>query len=197
LIEPNHVGHALSRMIAGLILVAAPSVHPAWAQDHELPPDAVAVLQRFLGEWETEATLRLERDPPREIHTRGLGTCRRTLAGRWFEFRTRTIPPGEAELQIMTFDAEAGVYRQWVFSSDGYSHVAQGTWDPDTSTLRWSGKAAGGSFVIVDHFVSPEQLDWTLRRVADDGRVVQTIEGRLIRVGVDKRTNAPPSQRGG
>jgi hypothetical protein len=173
-------------LVAGLTGIAAYfAAGAARAQDERLPPEAVAVLERFLGEWETQTSLRRPGDAPREIRTRGQGTCRRTLEGRYFEFRTHTIPPGEAELQVMTFDPEAGVYRQWVFSSDGYLHEAAGTWDEGTCTLRWSGRTAAGAFVILDRFVAPGVLDWTLERRDAGGKVIQTIEGRLARVRND------------
>lgn len=179
----DRLGGCLARIIGALLVPAALGWGAAaTAQDRDLPPDAVDVLDRFLGEWKTQTTLRREGQPPSEIHTRGQGNCRRTLEGRYFEFRTSTVPAGDAELQIMTYDAQKGVYRQWLFSSDGYAHEAEGTWDPATSTLRWSGKTAGRAFVILDRFVSPGQLDWTLRRTDDSGQVVQTIEGTLIRI---------------
>jgi hypothetical protein len=153
----------------------------ACAQDPAWPPEALEVLARFEGQWETRTTIR-HADNPRDINTRGKGSCRRTLEGRYFEFRTETVPPGESELQIMTFDAGKNVYRQWVFSSDGYRHEAVGTWNAATSTLRWRGASDGASFVIDDQFVSPDRLDWTLRRVDSAGRELQTIEGTLTRV---------------
>ncbi|MEX0977442.1 MAG: DUF1579 family protein [Pirellulales bacterium] len=156
--------------------------HPATARADELPPEAPAVLSRFSGQWETQTTIRRQVDSPRVIDTRGSGECRQTLEGRYFEFRTRTVPAGQAELQIMTFDVEDGVFRQWVFSSDGYFHEAQGSWDAATSTLRWTGKTADSSFVILDRFVSPDRLDWTLRRTNSAGRLLQTIEGTLTRL---------------
>jgi hypothetical protein len=111
----------------------------------------------------------------------GQAACRQTLEGHYFEFRTESIPPAEADLQIMTFDVDAGVYRQWVFSSDGYRHEAEGDWDPASSTLLWRGKAVGSSFVIEDHWTSADRLEWSLRRTDSKGKVLQTIEGTLTR----------------
>jgi hypothetical protein len=120
--------------------------------------------------------------PPREFNTDGKATCRQTLEGRYFEFRTETVPLEQADLQIMTYDVDAGVYRQWVFSSDGYRHEAEGAWHPATSTLLWKGKSAGSSFVIQDHWISADRLEWTLRRTDSSGQLLQTIEGTLTRV---------------
>ena len=119
--------------------------------------------------------------PLREFDTRGKATCRTTLGGRYYEFRSESIPPGEADLQIMTYDADAKLFRQWVFSSDGYTHEADGTWDPATSTLRWTGKSADATFLILDRWTNPNRLEWTLERTAVDGNKLQTIQGTLER----------------
>jgi hypothetical protein len=163
-----------------LIVPAAGILVSAEPQDHR--SDASEVLKRFSGDWQTKTRIHHAGPPPREFKTEGKAACRQTLEGRYFEFRTRTIPPGQADLQIMTYDVEAGVYRQWVFSSDGYRHEAQGKWNPGSSTLIWQGAAAGGSFVIEDRWVSPDRLEWSLRRTDSKGRLLQTIEGTLTRV---------------
>jgi hypothetical protein len=134
------------------------------------------VLERFVGNWHTSATIR-KAGTSREIVTQGKATCDATLGGDWFEFRTETIPPGESDLQIMTYDAPANVYRQWVFSSDGYRHEATGQWNAATHTMTWTGETAAGTFVIDDHWATPDRLEWALKRTNVQGQVVQTIEG--------------------
>jgi hypothetical protein len=90
-------------------------------------------------------------------------------------------------LQIMTYDPDSRLYRQWVFSSDGYSHAAAGRWDAATSTLEWRGKSGDAEFVILDHWVSKDRLEWTLRRTQADGTLVQTITGTVSRTGSDRQ----------
>jgi len=144
------------------------------------PPDPV--LSRFIGTWKTEARIRNFSPSPREVRATGRGEARATLENRYVEFRTSSIdPPGVAELQVMTYDAQAGAYRQWVFDSDGYRHEARGRWNAATSTLRWEGEANGAKLAIDDHWVSPDRLEWTLTRTAPDGRVLQRIEGVVAR----------------
>jgi hypothetical protein len=148
------------------------------------PTDPSAVLARFVGEWKTHTHIRRAGTPPREFDTRGKAVCKPTLEGRYFEFRSESIPPGDADLQIMTFDEEKKVFRQWVFSSDGYQHEAAGTWDAATSTLRWTGKTADSTFIILDRWRSPDRLEWTLERTGTDGKQLQTIEGTLVREAI-------------
>jgi len=155
---------------------------PAMAEAPNQLSDALEVLNKFSGVWETRTRICKEGPPRREFNTRGKATCRPTLEGRYFEFRSQSIPAGQADLQVMTYDVQAGLYRQWVFDSDGYYHQAAGEWDPAISTLRWQGKTADTSFVIKDHWISADRLEWTLIRTDARGRKLQTIAGTLIRI---------------
>ena len=141
-----------------------------------------AVLGRFVGVWRTEAQIRHAGPPVSERRTLGRASGRVTLDGRFVEFRTSSIdPPGLNELQLMAYDAEAGVYRQWVSDSDGYRHEAVGRWNHATSTLTWRGQAGGATVVIEDRWVSGDRLEWTLTRTSAEGRLLQTIEGVVSR----------------
>ena len=156
--------------------------------------EAFDVLERFTGDWTTRAKIHYAGPPPRTIETEGRAECRQTLEGRYFEFRTKTARPVQADLQIMTYDADAAVFRQWVFSSDGYRHEAQGQWYPASSTLRWKGRTGDRSFEIEDRWVSRDRLEWTLRRTDAAGRTVQTIKGTVDRVTTRSYCVAPRSR---
>jgi hypothetical protein len=156
-------------------------VDQAGAQER-LPAEVRQVLEQFAGTWNTSATITRLRPRTTVRETHGHGTCSATLGGRFYEFRTVAEPGGDSELQVMTYDPEAHVYRQWVFSSDGYAHAAEGTWNAETNTLRWIGTVDGTTFTIDDHFVEPGHLEWTLERFSADGTPVQRIQGTLTRV---------------
>jgi hypothetical protein len=144
------------------------------------PAAASALLERFVGAWRTET---LVRDVSGAViaHTYGTAAGTPTLGGRWLEFRTASTPPGAADMQIMTWDADARAYRQWVFDADGYWHTAAGAFDATVGVLTWRGEKDGVPFVIEDRWISPDRLTWTLRRTAPDGRVLESIDGTLIR----------------
>jgi hypothetical protein len=154
---------------------------PAAREPASMPqPDAV--LGRFIGAWKTEARIVRFGPPLRETRALGRAASRATLEGMYVEFRTSSIePPGTSELQIMSYDAAAGIYRQWVFDSDGYRHEALGRWNAATSTLRWEGEADGARLVIDDHWVSPDRLEWSLTRTGRDGHLFQRIDGVVSR----------------
>lgn len=153
----------------------------AWAQTaHPTPAEASAILQRFVGAWRTETTVR-DGEGVVIATTSGSAAGESTLGGRFVEFRSASDPPGESDMEVMTWDPVARVYRQWLFDASGYWHEATGTYDDARATITWRGEKDGTTFVIEDRWVSPERLEWTLRRTARDGRVEQTIEGVLTR----------------
>ncbi len=143
--------------------------------------EASAVLRRYSGSWETATRIHEEGSPSHDVLTRGEALGRPTLEGRYVEFGTHSIPVGRSDLQIMTYDVDAAVYRQWLFDSEGYRHEAQGHWDPLGAILRWQGQTADSTFVIEDRWTSPDRLEWTLQRTDAGGRPRQRIEGTLIR----------------
>jgi hypothetical protein len=165
----------------GAVVVAAMIVLARSAGAATAAATRDAVLERFVGEWRSETVVR-DGAGALVARTSGTGAGTRTLEGRWLEFRTASVPPGRADLQVMTWDEGAKVYRQWVFDGDGYWHTAEGRWDAAASTLTWQGEKDGISVVIRDRWIDADRLEWTLRRTAPDGRVLQTIDGTLIRV---------------
>lgn len=144
------------------------------------PVGADEVLDRFLGEWQTEVIIRRG---DKQFQASGLGQGSYTLEGSLLEFRGRSLPPGDSDLQLMLYDPPSKTYLQWLFDSSGYRHQAEGRWDPETQVLRWQGKLADGTFQIDDHFVGPGRLEWTLMHWDSEGKVVREIEGVLTRVG--------------
>jgi hypothetical protein len=116
-----------------------------------LPPEVRAVLGRFVGDWDVVVTI--DGRP-----SGGQASARWTMEGSYVEFRSHTIPPGDSDLQVMTYSD--GVYLQWLFDSSGYRHEATGSWDQATSTLTWRGP----DLLIEDRWVSPDRLEWTLHR---------------------------------
>jgi len=185
MLTPHHsrkTGSSGSVKVLILFLLTSLAMTLVSVEAQDRLSEAFEVLKKFSGTWETRTRIRQESSPPREFNTRGKAICRQTLEGRYFEFRSQSIPAGRAELQVMTYDVEAAVYRQWVFDSDGYRHEAEGQWDPSTSTLRWRGKTADTSFIIEDRWISSDRLEWTLVRTDAEGHTLQTIEGTLIRV---------------
>ncbi len=146
-----------------------------------LPPEAGAVLGRFIGQWETQARIQGQDTSEPAIELRGRGVGRWILGGRFVEFRTESVPPGQVEIQIMTYDEDTAAYRQWVFDSEGYTHDTVGEWDPASATLFWRGENAAGPFVIDDRWATPRRLEWRLRQTTATGELVEPIAGVLTK----------------
>lgn len=168
------------RLATALVVVASATLAARAQGVASTPAAASALLDRFVGVWQTETVVR-DASGAAIARTFGSAGGTPTLGGRWLEFRTASTPPGAADLQIMTWDADAHVFRQWVFDADGYFHTAIGTFDPTLTLLTWRGDKDGVSFVIEDRWTSPDRITWTLRRTASDGRVLETMDGTLVR----------------
>jgi hypothetical protein len=147
------------------------------------PPEPGAVLGRFIGQWETQAWLQGRSGPDSAVELQARGEGRWIVGGRFVEFRTENVPPGQVEIQIMTYDEDMAAYRQWVFDSDGYTHESVGEWEPATATLYWRGQNTARSFVIDDRFVTPRRLEWSLRLTTETGEVLVPISG--VRTKID------------
>jgi hypothetical protein len=147
-----------------------------------LPSGASGVLGLFVGQWEFEVRILPQNPSDSAIEARGHGEGRWILDGRFVEFRTRSVPPGQLEIRIMTYDVETHDYRQWLFDARGYTHEAVGEWDPETKTLIWSGENTAGPFIINDRWVTPHRLEWRLRLFGPDGESVEPISGILTKV---------------
>jgi hypothetical protein len=171
---------SLLRIFLALVVVATAALAARAQSGAGSPAAAGALLERFVGAWRTETMVR-DTSGAVIAHTYGTAAGTPTLGGRWLEFRTASTPPGAADLQIMTWDADARIYRQWIFDADGYWHTAVGTFEPALALLTWRGEKDGVPFVIEDRWTSPDRLTWTLRRTAPDGRVLESIDGTLVR----------------
>lgn len=171
---------AALRLLLALVVVGA-ATFAARAQGAQSSPAAAsALLERFVGAWRTETVIR-DASGAEVARTYGMAAGMPTLGGRWIEFRSASTPPGEADLQILTWDAEARLYRQWLFDADGSWQSAVGTFDPARETLTWRGEKDGVPFMIDDRWISSDRLAWTLTRTTPDGRVLATIQGTLVR----------------
>ena len=141
----------------------------------------LGVLTKFLGTWKTRTVSKPTATRSKEIRTSGVATCARMLGGHFIRFEGRSAPPGDEDLQIMTYDRETGIYHQWFFDSDGTHHHRTGTWNEKTRTLLWKGETNGVRFVIDDKFPDDDTLVYTIIGKDKTGRVVLYIEGKVIR----------------
>lgn len=122
-----------------------------------LQSPAREVLNRFVGDW--NVSVEIVR-PDRTIESRGRAHGEWTLEGSYVEFRSWTIPAGDSDLQVMTYDRDTGRFQQFLFDSSGYRHQAEGVWDDRSSTLVWTGRGLR----IEDRFRGPDRLEWTAVR---------------------------------
>lgn len=119
-----------ARMAVGLaaLLLGGLSVGPAFGDDPPPKPPELAVLEKFIGTWDTKATIKVAEWTPKEVRTTGTITNEWVLGGRFVQGK------GSDSLKLhfvthWTYDAQRKAYRTWFFDSNGQALEWGGKWD--------------------------------------------------------------------
>src|SRR5262249_3394473 len=101
------------------------------------------MLNRWVGEWDTEMTIKPNDDVPKGARIKGVATRAWVPNGRCIQ-QSGTQEPGDGiprmkTTTLMTYDRGAKVYRIWFFLSTGFVNEADGTWDEKSRTLTSTG----------------------------------------------------------
>ncbi len=107
-----------------------PPVVPKVFTDPKRPAET-AVLDRLVGEWRTDITVK-----PATVES-WRTTARLTLGGRFVEMTGTKDGGGASDYAVVWYDPTAKLYRQWYFNSDGHTFPMTGTWDESTNALSW------------------------------------------------------------
>jgi len=150
------------------------------------PPKAPAaelkVLDRFVGNWDSETTVRLSEGKPRDSKLKGTISVEWTLGSRFVQWKGSSIPAGFEDLQLLTFDAGKKTYRHWYFSSEGIGDDSTGTWDEETRTMTWKGDLRDGSSLLnVVRFTDKDTQEWKLVVKDKAGKALTEMHGKLTR----------------
>jgi serine/threonine protein kinase/formylglycine-generating enzyme required for sulfatase activity len=157
-----------------------PPVVPKVVIDPKRPAEA-AVLDRLVGEWRAEITVK-----PASAVELWRTTARPLLGGRFVEM-TGTNDAGVAsDYAVVWYDPTAKLYRQWYFNSDGQAFPMTGAWDTASNTLSWetADKTKTGRWIFKGD-------GWDFRRAITDGKgkVLSEATGESRRVVALKNTN--------
>lgn len=121
------------------ILFAAASVvcgtAPARAAEEGAPkPPELQVLERLVGEWNSESVSRVAEWTPVEARTTGVLTREWMLNG--FFVQERAMQSDTDALVIFTYDSSKRSYRYWQFNGKGHAFETSGQWDEASKTLN-------------------------------------------------------------
>ena len=154
------------------------------AAAQEAPPkhDILKVLERFVGTWAEELTLKQGPWAPEAKTGTATMTAKWTLDGRFLEVRSQSRLDGTQGLSIMGHDMNSDSLHGWFFHSHGYTHVATGAWDEKARTIQWTADLAPGlKITSVDRFLHDDNFEWQFQIKDGNGQVMFEMAGKARR----------------
>jgi len=98
------------------------------------PPAQMAVLHKFVGDWQTDGATKLPEPEPFKSRS----TTTKILGGRMLEMREIVLPTQQENYVLMTYDVAQQCYRFWQFGASGYTNDFRGSWDAKNERLTWT-----------------------------------------------------------
>src|SRR5688572_10886260 len=175
-------------------IIAAPPLPPLRAADDAARPAEFAVLDRWLGEWDLEMTIKPNRQNPQGRKATYQSTVRWTLNDRFLRCEGQgqgmdgDRNMAQAFMWNITFDTQAGKYISATLWSNvtpgtsGYWGGGQrgvGTWDEKEQimTIRTEDKEGGLVTLSVTQWIDKDNHRWVESTTQKDGNVVLEISG--------------------
>ncbi len=147
-------------------------------------PAEMQVLQRRVGVWTTEMTIKPGKRVPNGAHATGEETVAWSMNRTVLIARQKSQPGNTESMSIWTHDPKHKVYRAWYFDSHG-NHPrtsSTGTWDESSQTLTFrSTDLDGGTAVSHTKLVSNDEMRWSGVWKDKGGEVVMEIDGKSVR----------------
>jgi hypothetical protein len=140
-------------------------------------PKTMAVLNALVGTWDSEMTSRVRPAEKWRVEM----NVRRTLGGRFIEFRERVLPTGEEHYTLCNYDASKATYRHWYFSSRWPPAEGASTWDKESKTMSWSWQGDGVATELVWKFATDDRIEFRVTVKDATGKVLEDVEGTHTR----------------
>ncbi len=139
------------------------------------------VLDRFLGTWDWEATIRTPGANPEESRETGRTSITRVLGGRYIQEMT-----GAGFLGLYTYDPKQECYWNWGFASSASVPEpvvpCKGAWNEAARTLDWTRPDTDGyALTIQNRFTSDDARECVVAVKNPGGKEVYRAEYRLTR----------------
>jgi hypothetical protein len=147
-------------------------------------PDEMKVLDRLVGEWQSEITVKDSTEPDKAKAETQRTKAESVLGGRFVESLITNVTNNTSDYSLAWFDPAAKRYRQWFFNGTGGDFFEMtGTWDEAANTLTWT---------------TPDgRLEWHSVMKSDDMRefrhVIKAADGKVLNeaAGMSRRTSSP------
>lgn len=147
------------------------------------PPKSpeLKVLDRYVGNWNTEIVNKVSERNPKEVRVSGTLTNEWVLDGRFMQMRGKSST-GVENIQMRTYDSQKKQYRAWLFDSTGTAASSIGQWHEQTKTMTWKGDQGNGITAISPvRFVGDDTIEWKLGARNEEGKVFMDMEGTFKR----------------
>jgi hypothetical protein len=155
----------------------------AAAQDPPPKHESLKLLERFVGTWEDQITIRQSAWSPQERTGTGSVVAKWTLDGRFVELRTSSKLDNAHALHLMGHDMNTDTLRQWFFHSHGFNHISIGTWDEKAKTLTWVSEfGTGVKGTGTDRFIDNDNREWHFVIKDGNGDTLFEMSGKSKRV---------------
>ena len=175
----------LGPTLAVSVLIGWTAMADAVQISKEIPE--LNVLNRWVGKWDVEMTVKPNADVPKGMRSKGWVTTEWTLNFRFVQqFGTMWAGEGTPAVQIhslMTYDPRKKAYRTWMFFSTGHMSESEGTWDEKTRTLTSKSRDAdsGTTTTTKATFAEDGAETWSIITKDRDGKVVNETTGKNTR----------------
>lgn len=91
-------------------------------------------LDLFIGRW----TIKVSHLKPEPLEVAYTEHYQRVLDGKYIRGETSRKPDGSHDIVFATYDAKAGGYPFWIFSSTGsYTYLPPASWNARKRIMRW------------------------------------------------------------
>jgi hypothetical protein len=131
------------------------------------------VLDRAVGKWRNEITVRNADAPDKRDRANVLIEARPILAGRFIEGIETNEADGSKDYWLTWYDVDQKTYRFWFFAHGGEATHTTGTWDEAKQTMRWKNEVLDGHWTFKNDGL--REVAWTIRD--KDRKWIGEVEG--------------------
>lgn len=169
------MAYLVALLLAG---VAGPS---SPADEAPARPPELKALGRFIGTWDTKATVKVAEWSPKEVRTTGSVKCEWVLGRRLIQGKGNESPKQQFLMQ-WTYDVNRKAYRTWFFNSAGTVAEWSGTWKPGPRTFVLTNDLGNGiTDTLTARFVDDSTVEWTSEAKGRDGKLYFAMDARWSR----------------
>jgi hypothetical protein len=149
-------------------------------QELGVPPPEMKVLEKLVGTWEVEQTVKV---PEESRSTKLLVKRGVVLGGRFVHEEGGFNDKGKPSfIGMYTYDSSKKAYRYWLFVSEGGYSESTGTWDERSQTLSFTNRPSwGGTGVITLRLPDEASFAFSIISKNPSGTVVYHLEGKGVR----------------